>query len=91
MNEYWNALALIEMVRGNAEQAVSFFEKAQEIDPTPYFHIEIRRGRAYEESGWRDKAIEQYRYLLDTWKDADPGIPIVEETHRHLERLTESS
>jgi serine/threonine protein kinase/tetratricopeptide (TPR) repeat protein len=129
MNEYWNARAFIEMVRGNADAAISYFEKARDIDPTPYFHNDIRRGqayleadrlaeavailegalsrydedrasnpafsvrtryflgRAYEESGWRDKAVEQYRVLLDTWKDADPGIPVVEETRRRLAGL----
>jgi tetratricopeptide (TPR) repeat protein len=133
MNEYWVALAFIEMVRGNADKAISYFEKAREVNPTPIFHIEIRRGqtyleagrlaeaveileralsrydedqasnpafsvrthyylgRAYEESGWRDKAIEQYEYVLDTWRDADPGIPVVEETRRRLAALKGSS
>jgi tetratricopeptide (TPR) repeat protein len=133
MNEYWNAVAFIEMVRGNAGTAVSYFEKAQEIDPTPHFHIDIRRGRvyleagrlaeavavleralsrydedrasnpafsvrthyflgrAYEESGWRERAIAQYRLLLDTWKDADPGIPVVEEARQRLANLGEAS
>ena len=133
MNEYWNARAFIEMARGNADAAIPHFKRAQEIDPTPNFHIDIRRGqayleagrlaeavavmeralsrydedrasnpafsvrthyflgRAYEESGWREKAIEQYALLLDTWKDADPGIPVVGETRRRLEALRVSS
>jgi tetratricopeptide (TPR) repeat protein len=133
MNQYWYALAFLEMVRGDSDLAISYFDKAREIDPTPYFHIDIRRGqayleagrlaeavailektltrydedrasnpafsvrthyflgRAYEESGWRDKAIEQYEYLLDTWRDADPGIPVVEEARRRLAGLTGSS
>ena len=133
MSEYWNALAHIEMVGGNADSAVSHFEKAQEIDPTPHFHIDIRRGRAYleagrlaeavavleralsrydeerafnpafsvrthyflgrayEASGWQEKAIAQYQLLLDTWKDADPGIPVVERTRQRLADLREAS
>jgi tetratricopeptide (TPR) repeat protein len=133
MNDYWVALAFIEMARGDADKAVSYFEKAREIDPTPLFHIEIRRGQAYleagrlaeaitileralsrydedqasnpafsvrthyylglayEESGWRDKAMEQYQYLLETWKDADPGIPVVDETQRRLAALKPAS
>ncbi len=133
MNEYWNAVAFIEMVRGNPGTAVSYFEKAREIDPTPHFHIDIRRGRAYleagrlaeavavleralsrydedrasnpafsvrthyflgrayEESGWRERAIAQYRLLLETWNDADPGIAVVEEARQRLANLGEAS
>jgi len=44
-------------------------------------------GRAYEASGWTDKAIGQYETFLDIWKDADPGIAEVEDATDRLTRL----
>jgi serine/threonine protein kinase/Flp pilus assembly protein TadD len=44
-------------------------------------------GLAYEKSGWGKKAIEQYEEFLDIWKDADPGIPEVEDAKKRLEKL----
>ena len=48
-------------------------------------------GVAYEMSGWNEKAIEQYEIFLDLWKDADPGIPVVEKARERLERLRAAS
>jgi tetratricopeptide (TPR) repeat protein len=44
-------------------------------------------GLAYEKSGWNKKAIEQYEEFLDIWKDADPGIPEVEDAKERLKKL----
>jgi serine/threonine protein kinase/tetratricopeptide (TPR) repeat protein len=44
-------------------------------------------GLAYEKSGWNKKAIEQYEEFLEIWKDADPGIPEVEDAKERLKRL----
>jgi tetratricopeptide (TPR) repeat protein len=44
-------------------------------------------GRAYEESGWDKKAVEQYEEFLEIWKDADPGIPEIEDARQRLVRL----
>jgi len=44
-------------------------------------------GLAYEKSGWNKKAIEQYEEFLEIWKDADPGIPEVEDAKERLEKL----
>jgi len=44
-------------------------------------------GLAYEKSGWNKKAIEQYEEFLEIWKDADPGIPEVEDAKQRLEKL----
>jgi len=44
-------------------------------------------GTAYEKSGWTGKAIEQYQAFLEIWKDADPGIPEVEDARQRLARL----
>ncbi|MCK4386093.1 MAG: tetratricopeptide repeat protein, partial [candidate division Zixibacteria bacterium] len=48
-------------------------------------------GLAYEESGWDKKAIEKYEEFLEIWKDADPGIPEVEDAKERLGKLTVES
>jgi tetratricopeptide (TPR) repeat protein len=44
-------------------------------------------GLAYEKSGWNNKAIEKYEEFLDIWKNADPGIPEVEDAKERLKKL----
>jgi serine/threonine protein kinase/tetratricopeptide (TPR) repeat protein len=44
-------------------------------------------GLAYEKSGWNSKAVEQYDEFLEIWKDADPGIPEIEDAKQRLARL----
>jgi serine/threonine protein kinase/predicted Zn-dependent protease len=44
-------------------------------------------GLAYEKSGWDKKAVEQYEEFLEIWKDADPGIPEVEDAKERLNQL----
>jgi len=39
------------------------------------------------EKGNKTKAIEHYEKFLDLWKDADPGIPEVEDAKRRLAGL----
>jgi tetratricopeptide (TPR) repeat protein len=44
-------------------------------------------GRIAEQRGDNIKARESYRKFLDLWKDADPGIPEVEEARKRLAGL----
>jgi serine/threonine protein kinase/tetratricopeptide (TPR) repeat protein len=46
---------------------------------------------AYEKSGWNKKAIEKYEEFLDIWKDADPGIPEVQDAKERLKKLRAES
>jgi tetratricopeptide (TPR) repeat protein len=45
-------------------------------------------GRIAEQQGDKVKAAEYYRKFLDLWKDADPGIPEVEDAKKRLTDLT---
>ena len=45
-------------------------------------------GRAYEASGWHDRAVEQYEKFLGIWRDADPGLAKVADARARLERLS---
>ena len=44
-------------------------------------------GKICEQKEWKGKAIEQYEKFLDLWKDADPGIPEVEDARKRLAGL----
>jgi tetratricopeptide (TPR) repeat protein/predicted Ser/Thr protein kinase len=46
-------------------------------------------GKIYEQKGWEGKAIEHYEKFLSLWKDADPGIPEVDDTKKRLSVLKE--
>ncbi|MCP4703930.1 MAG: tetratricopeptide repeat protein [candidate division Zixibacteria bacterium] len=48
-------------------------------------------GLAYEHSGQRNKAIDQYSIFLKIWKDADKEIKEIEETRNRLVRLQSQS
>jgi tetratricopeptide (TPR) repeat protein len=67
--------------RSDENRAINNGERAVKA----YYHL----GVAYEQSGWHDKAIEQYGEFLDIWKDADPGIEEVEDAIRRLAALKE--
>lgn len=41
-------------------------------------------GKIYEEQDNKVKAIENYEKFLSLWKDADPGLPEVEDARKGL-------
>jgi tetratricopeptide (TPR) repeat protein len=91
-------LATAYMQAGRTDQAIPELEKAlsnymwSRIDfPIQAVKAHYYLGLAYEKSGRRDKAIEQYREFLDIWKDADPGIKEIDDARARLTRLTARS
>jgi len=83
---------------GQIGNAVSTLEKASKLydftrggTPDMGVHCYYQLGKAYEASGWTDKAIEQYETFLDIWKDADQGIAEMKDAGERLARLKSKS
>lgn len=79
---------------GKLAEAVTTLERAaKQFDSYRIFPAEhvvgvyYWLGRAYEESGWNDRAIEQYEKVVDIRKDADPGIVHNEDSKKRLGNL----
>jgi tetratricopeptide (TPR) repeat protein len=93
---YWLARAYLEA--GRVGEAVAEFEKAlsrydvsrawNAIWAVKAYYL---LGFAYEKSGWNKKAIEKYEEFLDIWKNADPGIPEVEDAKERVRKLRVAS
>jgi tetratricopeptide (TPR) repeat protein len=91
-------LANAYLQAGRLDEAVAEFEKLltrydsdRVWGPISTVKAYYQLGLAYEKSGWNKKAIEKYEEFLDIWKDADPGIPEVEDAKERLSKLKANS
>lgn len=82
------------MEAGKLGEAVTLFEKAMNqydenraLSPMEAIKAHYHLGLAYEQSGWHDKAIEQYETFLDIWKNADSGIVQIDDAKERLASL----
>jgi tetratricopeptide (TPR) repeat protein len=89
---FWLAKIYLEM--NMIGEAVKEFEELANWDilssvKNPIFSSKIPYflGISYEKSGWNQKAVEKYEDYLETMKDADPGIPEVQDAKERLKKL----
>jgi len=82
------------LTSGMLDRAVAEFEKAmtrldwaQAVNPLESVKCHYYLGQAYEQSGWKAKAIEQYQTFLEIWKDADRELPEITDARRRLAKL----
>ena len=82
--------------KGDVERAIAEYEKLIAFDPQSpaqflaHPELHYRLAKLYEEKGLKDKALGQYGKFLELWKDADPGLPEVEDAKRRLAGLKRS-
>jgi tetratricopeptide (TPR) repeat protein len=95
-SRYFLALTLLDA--GRLSEAVSEFESMLSVydekrAPVPIWSVKCHYhlARAYELSGWYDKAIEQYETFLDIWAEADDAIPVLDEAKERLASLKRAS
>jgi tetratricopeptide (TPR) repeat protein/predicted Ser/Thr protein kinase len=72
-------------------QALSRYDESRALVPIYAVKAHYLLGLAYEKSGWKNKAIEQYEAFLSIWKNADPGIDEVEDARERLARLKDEA
>ncbi|MGB2804896.1 MAG: FlgO family outer membrane protein, partial [Candidatus Zixiibacteriota bacterium] len=89
---YWLAVTYLES--DMIGEAVQEFERlsnwnilSRARNPLLSSKIPYFLGVCYEKSGWEKRAIEKYEEFLEIWKDADPGIPEVEDAKERLKAL----
>jgi len=91
----YESLALAFYKAKDYESARRWYEKIFDLtscriyDGDIYVKSFFMMGKIYEKKGNTTKAIENYRKFPDLWKDADPGIPEVEDAKLRMIALTD--
>jgi len=92
---YKKAMILIEahkfdqvLITANTMEAPDISNYSRFFNYPLAFYV---RGRAYEEMGKPELAIENYKALLELWKDADEEIPERRDTIKRLAALKQES
>jgi len=88
-----DTLARAYLKSGDIDAAIAEYEKKIVFDPEGHErllnHPKYRYllAKLYEEKGDAAKAVEQYEAFLELWKDADPGLPELQDAKKQLDTL----
>ncbi len=91
---YTDSLGLAYYRAGDLENAQKTYKSVSTLTTGRFSHFSYvyaksfyMLGKIYEETGWKGKAIESYEKFLDLWKNADPGLPEVDDAKTRLSSL----
>jgi tetratricopeptide (TPR) repeat protein len=91
--EFLDSLALAYQLAGNLDKAEETYRKITELNTgrlgsgDVYARSFYELGKIFEQKGKKAEAVEHYQKFLDIWKDADAGLPEVEDARRRLAGL----
>jgi len=90
---FYEPLALAYLKSGDLAKAKEQYEKITQLTTGRLAYGDIYAksfymlGKIAEQQGDKTKALEHYRKFLELWKDADPGLPEVEDAKKRLANL----
>jgi len=90
---FTDSLGLAYYRKGDLENAQETYERALSLATGRFDYGDVYAksfymlGKIYEEMGWEGKAIENYEKFLEFWRNADPGLPEVEDAKTRLSSL----
>jgi tetratricopeptide (TPR) repeat protein len=90
---YMDSLGLAYFRAGDLENAKKTYESVSSLTTGRFDYGDIYAksyymlGKIYEEMDYKGKAIENYEKFLEIWKDADPGLPEVDDAKIRLSTL----
>ena len=93
---FFDALARALYESGDLDKARKEYDKITLLTFGRFFHGDIYAkayymlGKIAEQQGDKARAAENYRKFLDLWKDADPGLPEVEDARKRLAGLKDT-
>jgi len=92
--ETWSEpLAYCHLTRGDLDGAISAYQQIISIkvlgneNQEKWILAHYYLGKAYEQKGEHEKAIESYENFLNIWKDADPDLVALVDAKKRLAKL----
>ena len=90
---YYSSLAYAYYLSGDLAGAQQWYENILSLTSgrmrfgETYAKSHFMLGKIYEQRGVNAEAIQSYRTFLDLWREADAGVPEIEEAKRKLAEL----
>jgi tetratricopeptide (TPR) repeat protein len=88
LGQTYLATARLDLAVELLESSLNRYDESRALAPIQSVKAHYLLGRAYEESGWRHRAVEQYEIFLRILREADTGLVDVTDARERLIRLS---